>query len=83
MVDSGPIAPATKNARRNVKRFVVGCVILLVFIGCVIAMSMRDGAGGAFLTALLAVVLAATAFGVWGTAMAVRETDELGPHADD
>ncbi len=83
MVDSRPIASESKSARRNVRPFVYGCVFLLVFIAAVIAMSMRDGASGAFMTALLAVVVAALAVGVWGTAMAVRETQDLGAHSDD
>jgi uncharacterized membrane protein YhaH (DUF805 family) len=83
MVDSRPIASEPKSGRRSVRPFVYGCVFLLVFIATVVAMSMKDGASGAFMTALLAVVVAAMAVGVWGTAMAVRETHDLGPHTDD
>jgi hypothetical protein len=83
MVDSRPIASASKSARRNVRPLVFACIVALVFIAAVIAMSIRDGVGGAFMTALLAVVVVATAFGVWGTVMAVRETEDLGPHTDD
>jgi len=83
MVDSRPIASESKSARRNVRPFVYGCAILLAFIAAVIGMSMRDVAAGAFLAALLAVVVAATAVGVWGTAMAVRETQDLGARSDD
>jgi hypothetical protein len=83
MVDSRPIASAPKSARRNARPLVLGCVVALVFVAAVIAMTIRDGAGGAVMTALLAVVLVATAFGVWGTAMAVRETEELGSHTED
>ena len=56
---------------------------LAVFVAAVIAMALRDGAGGAALTALVYVATAATAFGVWGTAMAVRETQELGSPTED
>lgn len=83
MVDTRPIASESKTARRNIRPFVYGCGILLVFIAAVIIMSMRDGASGAFMTAFLAVVAAATAIGVWGTAMAVKETQDLGSHTDD
>lgn len=83
MVDSRPIASAQKSTRRSVRPLVFSCVVAVVFLAAVVAMSIRDGAGGAFMTALLAVVLVATAFGVWGTTMAVRETEELGSHAED
>jgi hypothetical protein len=62
---------------------VYGSVILLVFVGAVITMTVKDGASGAVETALLAFAIAATAVGVWGTAMAVKETEELRARPED
>ncbi|HEY5024515.1 MAG TPA: hypothetical protein VII76_06035 [Acidimicrobiales bacterium] len=83
MLDSRPIASPSKSARRNIRPFVYGCMILVVFIAAVTMMSMKDGASGALLTALGAVALAATGVGVWGTAVAVKETHDLGSHTED
>lgn len=83
MLDSRPVASPSKSARRTVRPFAYGCMILAVFIAAVTVMSMKDGASGALLTALVAVALAATAVGVWGTAMAVRETHDVGSDTED
>jgi hypothetical protein len=83
MVDSRHIASAPKDERRKIRPLVYGSVILLVFVGAVIMMTMKDGASGAVETALLAFAIAATALGVWGTAMAVKETDELRARPED
>jgi hypothetical protein len=54
-----------------------------VFVVAVTTMGLRDGPSGAAVTALLSFAIAATAVGVWGTAMAVRETDELRSRSED
>ncbi len=72
-----------QGGRRRVKPVLWASVALAVFVVAVIAMAFRDGAGGAALTALVYVATAGTAFGVWGTAMAVRETQELGSPTED
>jgi len=58
-------------------------VVVAVFVLAVIMMAIRDGASGAVLTALACVVITGIAFGLWGTAMAVKETDELGSRSGD
>ncbi|HVA04402.1 MAG TPA: hypothetical protein VMU64_11740 [Acidimicrobiales bacterium] len=83
MVDSRHVASAEKSERRNIRPLVYGSVILLAVVAAVITMTMKDGASGAVETALLALAIAATAFGVWGTAMAVKETDELSARPED
>jgi hypothetical protein len=54
-----------------------------VFVVAVTTMGLRDGPSGAMVTALLSLAVAATAVGVWGTAMAVKETDDLRSRSED
>ena len=74
-VDGGFEADRLRVEERSPQRQTVRLrrVFLLVFVAAVVAMSVKDGASGAVMTALLAVVVAAMAVGVWGTAMAVRD----------
>lgn len=83
MVDARHVEAAPKSERRNIRPFFYGSVITLVFVAALTTMTMRDGASGAVETALLGFAMAATAVGVWGTAMAVRETDELRTPPED
>ncbi len=83
MVDSRQVASAPKSERRSIKPLVYGSVILAVFVGALTTMTMKDGASGGVETAILGFALAATAVGVWGTAMAVKETDELRARPED
>jgi hypothetical protein len=83
MVDARHVEAAPKSERRNRRPFVYGSVITFVFVAALTTMTMRDGASGAVETALLGFAIAATAVGVWGTAMAVRETDELRTRPED
>ncbi len=69
--------------RRKGKLLLCSCVVLAVFVMAVITMALKDGASGAGLTALVCVVVAAIAVGLWGTAMAVRESEELGARPED
>lgn len=50
---------------------------LLVVMGLIVA--FNAGTGGAIVTGLFALALAGTGFGLWGTALAVKENDELRP----
>lgn len=82
-VESQPKSAGRDGERRKVKVLLSSCVILAVFVMAVITMALEDGAGGAGLTALVCVVVAAIAVGLWGTALAVRETEELGSRPED
>jgi hypothetical protein len=53
---------------------VVSSMIVAVFVATVIALGMEAGTSTAVLAAVLAVALAVTAVGLWGTAMAIKET---------
>jgi len=58
-------------------------VMILVLIAlAVIMMGVKDGTYAAVMTAFLGVATTATAVGVWGTALAVKDT-ELGSRPDD
>ena len=50
--------------------------VLAVFLTAVIVLAVKAGTSAAMLTTLFIIVLAATACGLWGTAMAVRDTDD-------
>jgi hypothetical protein len=54
---------------------VVSSMILAVFVATVIALAFEAGTSIAVLAAILAVAIAVTAVGLWGAAMAVKETD--------
>ncbi len=82
-MESRRLDSAREDERRNVRPAVYASVILSVFVVAVTAMGLRDGASGAAVTALLAFAVAATAVGVWGTAMAVKETDDLRSRSED
>ena len=81
--NSRRIDSAPKGERRNIRPVVYAFVILSVFVVAVTTMGLKDGPSGAAVTALLVVAIAATALGVWGTAMAVRETNELRSRPED
>jgi uncharacterized membrane protein YqjE len=83
MVDSRPIASESKGEVRRIKPRVYGYALAVVFVAAVVTMAVKDGASGAAVTTLLAFALLATAVGVWGTAMAVKETEHLGSRTDD
>jgi hypothetical protein len=83
MVDSRPTASESKGEVRRIKPRVYGGALAVVFVAAVITMAVKDGASGAAMTTLLAVALLATGVGIWGTAMAVKETENLGSPTDD
>ncbi|MGD0381043.1 MAG: hypothetical protein ABSC30_13770 [Acidimicrobiales bacterium] len=74
---------AGEDEGRTVRPAVYAFVILAVFVVAVTTMGLRDGPSGAMVTALLSLAVAATAVGVWGTAMAVKETDDLRSRSED
>ena len=82
-VDSKPMSSVRERERRNIKPLLWTSIIVVVFVLAVITMALRDGAGGAALTVLVCVVVAGTAVGLWGTAMAVRETEKFGSRPED
>jgi hypothetical protein len=83
MVDSRPIASAPPRRRRSIRPLFYAGVILVVFVVSVITMALKDGASGAVVTTLLSFAITGTAVGVWGTAMAVRETENFGSPTED
>jgi len=82
-LDSKPMSTARQGERHSLTPLLWMSVVVAVFVLAGSTMGIRDGAGGAVLTALACVVLAGIAFGLWGTAMAVKETDELGSRSGD
>jgi hypothetical protein len=57
---------------------VVSSLILAVFAATVIALAVEAGTGTAVLAAILGVAIAVTAVGLWGAAIAVKETVSQG-----
>ncbi len=82
-MDSRRISSAPRDQSRLSRPFVYTGVILAAFVVAVVMTGVEDGPSAAAVTALLALALAGTVVGVWGTAMAVRETEELGAQPDD
>ena len=56
-------------------------VMLVVFLSTVIVLGVQAGTGTAMLTTVVAIVAATVACGVWGAAMAVKETQAHLPSA--
>ena len=83
MVDSRPVASTPERERRSIRPLFYASVILAVFVVSVITMALKDGASGAVVTTLLSFAITGTAVGVWGTAMAVRETENFGSPTED
>jgi hypothetical protein len=81
--ESRRLDSAGEDEGRTVRPAVYAFVILAVFVVAVTTMGLRDGPSGAMVTALLSLAVAATAVGVWGTAMAVKETDDLRSRSED
>jgi hypothetical protein len=83
IVETRTVASGREPVRRILRPRVYAGTIASVFVGLVITMALKDGASGAAVTVLIALAVAATAVGVWGTAMAVRETENLGTPTED
>jgi hypothetical protein len=77
------VESAREDERQAIRPLIYAFVILSVFVLAVIRMWLEDGASTAVVTAVAVVAIAATAIGLCGTAMAVRETDELGSRSED
>ncbi len=58
-------------------------MVVSVIVAAVVTMALKDGASGAVVTGLLALAVIGTAVGVWGTAMAVKETENFGSSTED
>ena len=82
-MDSRQITSGPQDESRLSRPLVYAGAILAVFVVAVIMTGLEDGPSAAAVTALLALALAGTVVGVWGTAMAVRETEELGTQPED
>ena len=78
MVDSRPVASASERQRRNVRLLAYVAGILAVLVAAVTVMAIKDGASGALLTVVCVVAIAGTVLGIWGTSMAVKETQDFG-----
>jgi hypothetical protein len=59
--------------------FLYGLAILAVFVGTVAVIAVKAGTSSAIVTAVLTVAVAGTAFGLWGAAIAVKETGASAP----
>lgn len=70
--------------RHRSKALLYAFVIFIVFAVVVITVAVEDGTSVAVMTGLLTVAGVGMTVGLWGAAMAVRETDELGwPRVDE
>jgi hypothetical protein len=65
-------APVPEMGR--VEPLVYAAVVLGVFVTTVIALAVKAGTGTAMVITLLAIVVAGTMCGLWGTTMATRGT---------
>ena len=82
-VDTKRAESAREDERQAVSPLVYAFVILVVFVLAVVRMWVEDGASTAVVTAVAVVAIAATAIGLCGTALAVKETDEFGSRPED
>ena len=74
--DRPPVDDPEAGTRRT--PLVCAAAVLTVFVLTVIVLAVKAGASVAMLTTIFVIVMAATACGLWGTAMAVRETHHHG-----
>jgi hypothetical protein len=78
-----PTPFGSSTGRRKRARSLLGALVLLVvFVSATTAMAVTAGMSAAVTTGLLTVAVVGTAVGLWGTAMAVKETHELGSSVD-
>ena len=72
-----------EDAGARLTPLVCAAAVLSVFVATVVVLAVKAGASVAMLTTIFVIVMAATACGLWGTAMAVRETHHHGhAHTD-
>ena len=69
-------AHAPREYASHMRPLAYAAVVLAVFLTAVIVLAVKAGSSAAMLTTLFVVVLAGTACGLWGTAMAVRDTHD-------
>jgi len=65
---------ATRGGNGRTRPLVFAAVVLALFVATVIVLAVQAGTDAAMLTTLFAIVVAGIACGLWGTAMAIRET---------
>jgi len=66
--------PEARGYQSRVRPLAYAAVVLALFVTTVLILAAKAGTSAAMLTVLFTVVLLATACGLWGTAMAVRDT---------
>jgi len=75
--DSRHDVSTRRGGSRKIRPAAYVVVMAASLVAAVVAMAVADGTTGAVLSALVAFATAGTVVGVWGTAMAVRDTHEL------
>jgi hypothetical protein len=75
---SRPSDALPTRVRGKTTLFLFGFVAFTVFVLVVTTVAVADGTSAAVMTGLLMVAVIGMTVGLWGAAMAVRDTDELG-----
>jgi hypothetical protein len=70
---SHPRPNAPRGYASHLRPLTYAALAMAVFVSTVIVLAVKAGTSAAMLTTLFVLVLASTACGLWGTAMAVRE----------
>jgi hypothetical protein len=78
-----PFGAIATGRRKRATSLLGALVILAGFVSATTTMAVTDGMSAAVTTGLLIVAVVGTAVGLWGTAMAVKETHELDPSVDE
>ncbi|MGA2520038.1 MAG: hypothetical protein ABSG81_04375 [Acidimicrobiales bacterium] len=65
---------AIRHGNGRIRPLAYAAAVLAVFVTTVIVLAVQAGTDAAMLTTLFAIVIAGTVCGLWGTAMAIRET---------
>jgi len=73
---------ARRLRRPGIRPWVYALAIPSVFVVAVIMMALQEGASDAVMTAFVAFATTGTAIGLWGTAMAVRDTHDFSPRPE-
>jgi hypothetical protein len=76
----GAISAGRRKTSRSLR---CAFVILAVFVSATTTMAVTDGVSAAVTIGLVIIAVVGTAVGVWGTAMAVKETHELESRVED
>ncbi len=76
------VGSESPRPHRIIRPWFYALVIPAVLVVAVITLALQDGTNGAVVTAFVVVATAGTAVGLWGTAMAVRDTHDFGPRPE-